>query len=148
MKTEKFQRGASILEFLIIVPVLLILSFTAIEFGGIFTRWDTVHKSVQDAARYLSAVADNKNNTDTQKAIAANLVKYGSVNSGTQLLPGTYDDPVIAAVGGGEHISVSVVYHHTPIAGQALSNLLQLIGSGPLDLSVSLQASSVMRYVE
>ncbi|MBL1263677.1 TadE/TadG family type IV pilus assembly protein [Methylomicrobium sp. RS1] len=147
MKRINHQQGASLFEFLIVIPVLLILAFTAIEFGAVFVRLNTIHKSVQDAARYLSATSVAKSNTAAQKTIAANLIQYGSVSAGTQILPGTFEAPVIQTVGG-EHVSVSVVYHHTSIMGEALSNLLQLIGGSGIDLSLDLTASSVMRYVQ
>jgi Flp pilus assembly protein TadG len=149
MKPLKKQQGASVFEFLIVIPVLVILAYTAIEFGAVFTRLNTIHKSVQDAARYLSATAVSKTNTAAQKTIAVNLIKYGSVSAGTQLLPGTIGTPEIKTVGAAnDHVSVSVTYDHTPIMGQALSNLLQLIGAGEVDLSFQLQASSIMRYVQ
>jgi hypothetical protein len=147
MKRINHQQGASLFEFLIVIPVLLILAFTAIEFGAVFVRLNTIHKSVQDAARYLSATSVAKSNTAAQKTIAANLIQYGSVSAGTQILPGAFEAPVIQTVGG-EHVSVSVVYHHTSIMGEALSNLLQLIGGSGIDLSLDLTASSVMRYVQ
>jgi|APLak6261658528_1056013.scaffolds.fasta_scaffold12843_2 hypothetical protein len=141
------QKGASILEFLVIIPVLLILSVTAIEFGAIFTRLNTLTKSVQAATRYLSDSSVNKSNTDTQKAIAINLIEYGSVGTGTQILPGVFNAPTISNPDA-NHVQISVVYNNTPILGQALSNLLKKMGGSGINLSFPLTASSVMRYAQ
>lgn len=147
MAPVRKQQGASILEFLVIIPVLFTLAITAIEFGAIFTRLNTVTKSVQDATRFLSDSSKDKSNTDAQKTIAGNLIKYGLVGSGTQILPGEFDAPAITNPDA-NHVRISVVYNHTPIAGEALSGLLQLLGGSEIDLSFPLNASSVMRYAQ
>lgn len=141
------QKGASILEFLVIVPVLFTLAITAIEFGAIFTRLNTLTKSVQDATRYLSDSSVNKSNTAAQQTIASNLIIYGMVGTGTQILPGVFNAPAITNPDV-NHVRISVVYNHTPIVGQALSGLLQLLGGSGINLSFPLNASSVLRYAQ
>lgn len=144
------QKGASILEFLVIVPVLFTLAVTAIEFGAIFTRLNTLTKSVQDATRYLSDSSVSKSNTGAQQTIAINLIKYGSVlagTTGTQILPGVFNAPAITNPDA-NHVQISVVYNHTPIMGLALSNLLQMLGGSGISLSYPLNASSVMRFAQ
>jgi len=144
------QKGASILEFLVIVPILFTLSITAIEFGSIFTRLNTLTKSVQDATRFLSDSSANKSNTDAQKTIATNLIKYGTVGTGPQIMLGEFvlSDKDITNPDA-DHVQISVVYKHTPISGQALSKLLQWVGDGDgIDLAIDLNASSVMRYAQ
>ncbi len=144
------QKGASVLEFLIVIPVFLLFAFTAVEFGGVFVRANTLTKSVQSAARFLSDVHNNPS-YPTADSIASNLVLYGSVtNTGTTILPGSFEAPVITHDYGtdADHVMVSVIYHHTPVGGDALSNLLQLITGATIDLSIDIPASSVMRYAQ
>ncbi len=134
------QQGASVLEFMVMVPILITLAFTAIEFGAIFTRLNMVTKTVQDAARYLSTGQSAAN-----QAIATNLIQYNSVNSdGGQVLPGAFAVNIQIL---GTHVNVTATYNHTPIAGEALSNLVQLIGGNPIDLSLPLTASSYMPII-
>ncbi len=149
MKSSKSsQRGASILEFLVTMLLMTIMAFTAIEFGGIFTRLNTLTKSVQDATRFLADNSVNRSNTGAQQAVAQNLVLYNSVsNAGAANLPGALGTVTISNPDP-LHVQVSVVYNHTPIAGQAVSNLLQLLGSAPINLSMPLSATSVMRYAQ
>ena len=66
------QRGVAIVEFALILPLLLILTFTTTEFGRAVYEYDTVAKSVRQAARYLSI-----QNPGTHTTEAQNLVIYG-----------------------------------------------------------------------
>ncbi len=140
------QRGASLLEFLVVAPFLVTLAFTAIELGAVFTRYNTLTKTVQDAARYLTV------RTNTDHSRAENLIRYNSINAdGQQLLPGdTIDIDITENIGavGSQHVQINITYNHTPVAGAALNNLLQLLGGDPLNLNIALTASSVMRYIE
>lgn len=69
---RKAQRGVAIVEFALILPLLLILTLITTEFGRAMYEYNTVAKSVRDAARYLSIQLPN-----TKQAEAANLVVYG-----------------------------------------------------------------------
>ncbi len=146
MKTYlRKQQGASILEFMVMVPILLTLAFTAIEFGAIFTRLNTITKTVQDATRYYATVPN------PTREIAERLIKSNSIHEPGEKLADHFRPIIIRDVDlgavAGNHVQITVTYDHTPIAGNALSGLLQLIGGDPLDLNIPLSASSVMRYV-
>lgn len=69
---SKAQRGVAIVEFALILPLLLILTLITTEFGRAMYEYNTVAKSVRDAARYLSIQLPNTKQTE-----AANLVVYG-----------------------------------------------------------------------
>jgi Flp pilus assembly protein TadG len=66
------QRGVAIIEFALILPLLLVLAFATTELGRALYEYQTVAKSVRQAARYLSM-----QNPNTQQAQAANLIVYG-----------------------------------------------------------------------
>lgn len=68
------QRGVALVEFALILPLLLLLALLATEFGRALYQYNTLAKSVRDAARYLSVQAPG-----TRIAEARNLVVYGSV---------------------------------------------------------------------
>ena len=84
MKTK--QNGVAIVEFALILPFLLILSMITTEFGRALYQYNTLTKSVRDAARYLSVQTPG----DTTKyATAKNLAVYGNpAGSGTPLALG------------------------------------------------------------
>lgn len=81
---QKDQRGVAIIEFALIVPLLILLSAIAIEYGRAVYQYNTLTKSVRDAARYLSMQSPGSGG-----AQAKNLIVYGSLsNTGTPLAVG------------------------------------------------------------
>ena len=84
------QKGVAIVEFALILPFLLLLSFFTIEFGRAIWEYNTLTKSVRDGARYLSTQQQGNAAAITT---ARNLMVYGSyTNTGTPLAIGL--DPV------------------------------------------------------
>lgn len=61
------------MEFALILPLLLVLTFITTEFGRAVYEYNTVTKSVRDAVRYLSVQTPG-----TGIAQANNLVVYGN----------------------------------------------------------------------
>jgi hypothetical protein len=81
MHTRK-QGGVALVEFALILPFLLVLTFTTTEFGRALYEYQVVAKSVRAAARYLST-----QNVGTHQAEAANLVVYGTIQPGQGARP-------------------------------------------------------------
>ncbi|NMM79514.1 pilus assembly protein TadE [Acidovorax sp. SRB_14] len=82
------EHGVAIIEFALILPLLLILTFIATEFGRAIYQYNTITKSVRDAARYLSMQDPTIKVNDLGKiTIARNLVVYGNPNPGIGDLP-------------------------------------------------------------
>lgn len=78
------EQGVAIIEFALILPLLLILTFITTEFGRALYQYNTITKSVGGAARYLSM----QDSTDTQKTgMAKNLVVCGNPQSCSGELP-------------------------------------------------------------
>ena len=48
------QNGVALVEFALILPLLLLLTFITTEFGRAVYQYNTITKSVRDAVRYLS----------------------------------------------------------------------------------------------
>jgi len=67
------QKGTAIVEFALILPFLLLLTFITTEFGRAMFQYNTITKSVRDAARYLSVQTPGTHTTEAQ-----NLVVYGN----------------------------------------------------------------------
>ncbi|NMM78730.1 pilus assembly protein TadE [Rhodococcus sp. SRB_17] len=79
MKTK--QEGVAIVEFALVLPMLLILTFITTEFGRALYQYNILTKSVRDAARYLSS-----QNPKTKITESKNLIVYGSLtNTGSPL---------------------------------------------------------------
>lgn len=75
---RRTQRGVALVEFALLFPFLLILTFTTTEFGRALYEYQGVTKSVRAAARYLTT-----QNPDTHQTEASNLIVYGSIAGGT-----------------------------------------------------------------
>jgi Flp pilus assembly protein TadG len=76
---NKSQKGVAIVEFALILPLLLILTFITTEFGRALYEYNIVTKAVRDAVRYLSMQDPSIATTEPAKvAIAKNLVVYGN----------------------------------------------------------------------
>ena len=82
----RHERGASMAELAILVPILVLLLAAVSEFGRFFQQYTTLAKSTRTAARYLS----NHPYPDNQTA-ARNLVVCGkltcNVNGSDALVP-------------------------------------------------------------
>jgi len=82
MKTR--QNGTALVEFALILPLLLLLTFITTEFGRAMYQYNTITKSVRDAVRYLSVQTPGTHITETR-----NLVVYGNIaGTGTPLALG------------------------------------------------------------
>jgi hypothetical protein len=79
---KKKQSGVALVEFALILPFLLLLTFTVTEFGRAMYQYNTLTKSVRDAARYLSMQTPDSQMTPAQQVAiygaAKNLVVYGN----------------------------------------------------------------------
>ena len=67
------QNGTALVEFVLILPLMLVLTFITIEFGRAMYQYNTLTKSVRDAVRYASVRTPN-----TQVTEVRNLVVYGN----------------------------------------------------------------------
>jgi Flp pilus assembly protein TadG len=74
MRMHKKQNGVALVEFALVLPLLLLLSVFAIEFGRAIWEYNTVTKSVRDAARYLSIQTPG-----TKVLQAQRLMVYGNL---------------------------------------------------------------------
>ena len=72
------------MEFALVLPLLLLLTFIVTEYGRAIYQYNTLAKSVRDAARYLSIQSPGTKITE-----AKNLVIYGNpAGTGTPLAIG------------------------------------------------------------
>ena len=81
---KKGQKGVAIVEFALILPFLLLLTFITTEFGRAIWEYNTLAKSVRDGSRYLSTQPPGTKITE-----ARNLMVYGNLaGTGTPLALG------------------------------------------------------------
>ena len=116
-----WSKGVAIVEFIIVLPICLILIMATAEFGRAFMQYNTLTKSVRDGVRYVAANALVGSTgvvsiNGTVQAQAQNLVVYGNTaGTGSALLPGLTTGAVTVAGAGGGNVSVSVTYPYGSI---------------------------------
>ena len=111
------------IELAIVLPVVLMLIIATAELGRAFWQYNTLTKSVRDAARYASAqglfgstgvvIVTNDLRTEVQ-----NLVVYGNTaGAGTPVLNGLSTAGVTLESPGDGDILVRTTYAYAPIFG-------------------------------
>ena len=148
MRQQRDMRGIATVELAIALPVLLLLLTATVEVGRLLSQYDTLTKSVRNAARYLAANAFQGttgvvNITPQVQSATANLVVTGNVNgTGSSLLPRLVSGNVTVTNLGAGFVSVSASYTYQPLLGAVLPTF----GTGPRTaLGFSLNATTVMR---
>lgn len=142
------ERGVAAVEFVIGLPLLLLLLMVTAEVGRLLSQYDTLTKAVRDGTRYLSSNALLGTtgvvniSAQVQTATQQLVVTGNTAGSGSALLPGlTTANVTVANVGNG-YVSVSASYTYQPMLGANLPNF----GIGPtISLGFALKSSEVMR---
>jgi len=122
-KVKNRQGGIALVEFALVLPLLLLMTFIVTEYSRALYQYNTLAKSVRDAARYLSSQDPGTHITE-----AKNLVVYGNpAGTGTPLAIGLtaskVPDPVWATRGSSPVINTVTIsingYAFTPIFASA-----------------------------
>jgi Flp pilus assembly protein TadG len=148
-RASRGQRGIAAVEFTIALPLLLFLMLTTVEIGRLLSQYDTLTKSVRDAARYVAANAavgstDVVNITAQTTTQAQNLAVYGNINgTGTPLLPGLKASNITVADAGNGYISVTGSYTYSPMLGTTMPTFG--LSSTPLSFNFPLNTVVTLR---
>ena len=148
----RHERGASLAELAILVPILILLVAAVSEFGRFFQQYTTLAKSTRTAARYLS----NHPFPDNQ-AQARNLVVCGKLTcaGGDELVPGiTTANVCIESTGSPRIETVTVSLPRTGGAGacaqpfnyQPIFNIGALLNTG-FTFTPAISPSVTMYYM-
>ena len=84
------ERGAELVEFALVLPLLLLLCLGVIEFGRAYYTYNILTKAVRDAVRYASAEDMTSTGVISSGTITNTkcLVCYGNIaGSGTTIVP-------------------------------------------------------------
>jgi Flp pilus assembly protein TadG len=99
MGDRRRDRGQSLLEFAMVLPLLLLLAVGTIEFGRAYYHYNTLSKAVRQAARYITSHEYSAQEQTRAKRMAI----YGNADgTGSPILPGlTVSNISITERGGG-----------------------------------------------
>ncbi len=137
---HKNKKGMAAVEFLIVLPVILLIFSAIVEFGNVFIRYNILNKSIQNAVRY--SVVDVYGSLDPN-AIASdddikNVVVYGKklvIDEDEPILSNFSVNDVTITNNGG-FVVVTASYKYTPIFNYIPFNSF---------LNITIHSSSVMR---
>lgn len=136
------------IEMVAITPLMLLLLLGIGELGKAFAQYNTLNKSVREAARHVAGAALLGTTgtvliTSDLLADGRNLVVYGNVDgSGNARLPGLSIGNVGITDAGNDMVLVQANYPYVPIMG----SVLQTFGHGAEpSLRITLTASVIMR---
>jgi Flp pilus assembly protein TadG len=131
-KKGEGERGQSLVEFALIVPLFLLLMFAIVDFGMGFYSWITVTNAAREGARIGAVGADSATITQRVKDTA------GSLNNSNLTIS------VSNAKGNsGETVGVTVNYQYQLIT--PLSSLIHLVSGGSMGPNINFSATSQMR---
>lgn len=132
--------GTALVEFALIVPLILVLTFTVVECGRAIQRYNSVAKAVRDGVRYASMQQPN-----TSQLAARNLIVFGNTQgNGPPLDPNltlaNVPDPTWAVVGASPPINTVTIkvtaYKFTPIASTVFGLVLPTITFGDVSATM------------
>ena len=142
-------KGLAVIEMAIILPILILLTLAAGEFGRAFIQYSRLSHRVQSAARFVAENALQGTTgvallTSTVNTQARNLVVYGTPSVGTTpAVPGLSPDDVVVTVTPDGVISVSIDYAYEPVIGEVFPAFG--FGEDIATAAISMKPKSVMR---
>jgi len=142
-------KGLAVIEMAIILPILILLTLAAGEFGRAFIQYSRLSHRVQSAARFVAENALQGTTgvaflTSTVNTQARNLVVYGTPSVGTTpAVPGLSPDDVVVTVTPAGVISVSINYAYKPVIGEVFPAFG--FGEDIETAAISMNPKSVMR---
>ena len=112
----KSQKGQSLVEFALVLPLLVLLLFGIIDFGRIFHAYLTLDHAGREAARIASI---GKNDTDVRQAAVDDAVSIG-------LTEGRVDVSPTGTRTSGTKVSITITYpidFLTPVIGEIVGSI-------------------------
>lgn len=145
MKRElKSCRGAAIVEFAIILPLLFMLILGIIEFGLLLYNKAIITNASREGAR--AGVVFNVNGSGTYSPLSGGEIRavINSYTSNHLVTFGAPPDPpdVTPCASRGSDLTVTITYPYTFLA---FSNLAKLVGGGTFPGTITLSSQAVMR---
>ncbi|MGD2073373.1 MAG: TadE/TadG family type IV pilus assembly protein [Gammaproteobacteria bacterium] len=146
--SKRTQRGVAAIEMAIALPVLLLLLVATAELGRAFYQYNTLAKSVRNAARYLSVEAYEGtlkiiDLTDAKLAATKNLVVYSNTSGGGEpIIAGLDPAAVIVTEVDSAHVEVAASFAYQPMF---LSIPTFGYTGSAIDTGFTLSASATMR---
>lgn len=151
-KSGKTQRGAALVEFAVLLPILVILLFGFIEIGRVLYQNNQLNKAVTAGARYVARIPNAASMSDCTPDSAWTsatdqgkaMIAYTDGGTGSLLLPGLDDSGAITFDANPRDATVTTacvitVNATTQFVGLFGDSIVPLLDIGPLYLKASVE---------
>ena len=128
LRKEKRQRGQAMVEFALVLPLLLIITFIIIDFGFAFSQWVIITNATREGAR-LGATGKSADLVATRTIDASN----GTLDGVGDVVTVEYLDLNGDGVGIGDQVVVKARHDYNLLT--PLDSFLNLTGLNPIVLS-------------
>lgn len=139
-KLIKSEKGQSMVEFALVLPILLMLLLGIAEFGWLFNAKITITSAAREGAR-VYAVKGKETNVKTQVQAVVDNATGGLTKVGKATV--TYSGPTAATGTDVQMITVKVTAVIKPIIGLYVKNYVDVNGN----ISLSAQVSMRVEYL-
>lgn len=113
--TKNSQNGIATIELALILPILMLVTFTLIELGFGLWNYNTLAYSVREGARYAAVNSSVPNVVNESKDI---IIAAGS---GLNLVSGDINISWNPNQRPGSTVTVTTTYNHLPFTGYSIS---------------------------
>ncbi|MES2500739.1 MAG: TadE/TadG family type IV pilus assembly protein [Pseudomonadota bacterium] len=151
-RLTKKQGGLAAIEFVLLLPLLLLIGWVSVDFGRLIFQYDALTKTTRDAARYLAAATRPTSpafETDPtyQAAVAQtiNLALCGSISAcNSRVVPDLETDNIVidypaSTVAGINYVRVSVTDYSVTFLTNQIADLLGIDVVNLGDISVTMR---------
>jgi Flp pilus assembly protein TadG len=148
---RRSQSGLAMVEFVLSVPVLLLLMFATFEFGHLMIQYSTLNDAVRNASRYVAGNAldgttgDLKTgaNWSSLATFATNLAIFGHIaGTGAPVLPSLNAANITVTPDTADrYITVTAAYPYQPLFGAVIPTFM---GGGSISTAFTLNISVTM----
>lgn len=141
MQLKYTQKGAAVVEFAIVLPFLLVMTFGIMEFGLLFYDKAIITNASREAARSGIAYKYPKLTTQQIKAVATNYTNNYLVSSQSGTSPTVTVTPSPTPTTTNTPLTVKVDY---PYRFFLFGSLYNLYTNGTMSNEINISATSVM----
>ena len=148
---RRSQNGLAMVEFVLSVPVLLLLMFATFEFGHFLIQYSTLNDAVRNASRYVAGKALDGTTGDLTTGAnwsslasqGSNLAAFGNIaGTGAAVLPSlTTANITVTEDTANKYITVTAAYPYQALFGAVIPTFR---GGGGISTAFTLNISVTM----
>jgi len=148
---RRSQSGLAMVEFVLSVPVLLLLMFATFEFGHFLIQYSTLNDAVRNASRYVAGKALDGTTGELKTGAkwsslateGSNLAIFGNIaGTGATVLPSlNAADITVTPDAANRRITVAAAYPYQALFGAVIPTFM---GGGSISTAFTLNISVTM----